>query len=76
MEESRKVEIQGVLLHLPASYWAEFINKDGTLSEAKLVKAGYDGEGQVEWIRGEMTERGWLQVGGDEPKKTTGKKGK
>lgn len=60
MEEAQKVIRQGVLLNLPASYWEGFLNENGSLNKKKLAEAGYDGEGQAEWIHKQMVELGWI----------------
>lgn len=58
----------GFVLDLDYSFWQKFIS-DGVLDEAKLIEGGYNGEGQVEWIAGEMQSLGWL--GGDDDKRDT-----
>lgn len=63
MEQTKKAEIRGSLLHYPASFWEQFI-KDGKLDKEKVVAGGFDGEGQADWIEGEMVKLGWLE-GGD-----------
>jgi hypothetical protein len=68
-EEAEKVTRQGVLLNLPASYWEQFLNENGSLNKKKLADAGHDGEGAYEWIHEQMVERGWIggkKAGGDD----------
>ncbi len=58
---NQEVNRVGALLNISANYWEQFINKDGkTVNKKALLEAGYDGDGQVDWIAQEMAERGWL----------------
>jgi hypothetical protein len=59
--DNKEVQRKGTLLNLPADYWEQFINKSGKdVDEKKLLENGYDGPGQVQYIREQMTEFGWL----------------
>ena len=50
---------KGFLLDQPYTFWKRFITEDGVDGEA-MTAAGYNGEGQVEWITTEMGTLGWL----------------
>jgi hypothetical protein len=59
--DNKEVQRKGTLLNLPGEYWSQFINKSGKdVDEKKLLENGYDGPGQVQYIREQMTELGWL----------------
>ena len=60
MEDAAPVQREGVLLNLPASYWEQFLNDNGSLNKKALKDAGYDAEGQADWIHDEMVARGWI----------------
>ncbi len=61
-ETRKEVMQQGLLLDYPREYWLKFV-KDGTLDKAALLKAGYDGDGQPDWIEAEMLKLGWVEGG-------------
>jgi len=65
-EQRKKVMQYGTLLDMPQQYWAKFI-VNGALDKAALLKAGYDGEGQVDWLEAELLKLGWLSGGEVEP---------
>jgi hypothetical protein len=62
-EEIReKIEVnmqKATLLDFNQDYWKRFI-KEEKLDKDALVKAGYNGPGQAEWIEAEMVKLGWL----------------